>query len=676
MFLRLLAPAYVLAAFLLCSSQANAQTPDSAYFNLGRVKLLKSSTQHVTVKAEDLQRFPSANLSEAVNVWFSGFFSDAGTLVYVIDGNLATDVNQYPVYDIEEITFIQNAVTQLNGVSQQQQLVLVTTKRNLTGNSGITAVAQGSLVKLQTNRIGSNASSTGSNAYYQQYHLSAYKNINQVHFGVSANYLRDVMPGFNISTRTDLVNPQIKRWRFNGYFNARLWEGTVLDVTGGYVPQNNSQQIGQQASAAVISQAEINSKENLYNGSLNLHSQLLPGLTNELRGVYNNYTNDYNSNSFVLYYTGATPNHYSSTTTTNAKMRDVVIYDELRYSKTSGNFTFSPAVNFNYRNIKNSTLTSTANSNSSYSQNRSSLDGKTYLLTPTLTVSYNSAASLTAGFVQFLNSTSGVVDAKPKKFFPFVTASANVSKLIDTGARVNVNVYGSYAVNNRLNDTHTTLSFFYPYSVTANYNSFATNIAVSDYINGKNFKTFTLGSTVGLFQNKLELSYNYDNRKSFSSVYYLYNNNQSFLYLADTRYKTHRIGVGYNWIKQDNINWKTQINATNLKQEILSAPVGNIIILNTFNRAWTGGWTNRLQYKNFVGGIDLLYLFGKNNGSISSTLDLDSFALQNLYAGWRIKTSKLKGLEVYASGRNLFQNKQSVLPDYRRYIGIGLHASL
>jgi hypothetical protein len=678
MFLRLLAPAFTLAVCLLCAGQTTAQTADSAYYNLGRVKLLKNSTQHVTVKAADLEKLPFANLSEAVNVWFSGYFSNASTLVYVIDGNLATDVNQYPIYDIDEITLVLNAVTQVNGISQLQQLIVVTTKRNRSGNSGVILAGQANLVKLQTNRSGSSAIANNGNAFYQQYHISAYKNINQLHFGASANYLRDVMPGATFNSRTDLINSNIRRWRFNGYLNTSLWKGTILDLTAGYAPQSDAQEFRTSDPSNAVSQSKFDGDEDLFNGSLNLHSELLPGLSNEVRAIYNNIDLNNNRAYATTVPNGTSVTTYNTTINSDNKLKNIVIYEELRYTKTAGDFTFSPAINLNYRNYKNSISNRSSNSTGS-SLNASEVSSKTYLLTPTLAVGFKNALNLTVGLIHILNSSNYPELSKPKKMFPFVTASANISRLIDTTLQANIKVLGSYAVSNLFNDSHSSLSSINPFGTNSyNTNVFINNSGSFNYLYDHTFKTLSLGITAGLLHNKLELSYNYENRNSVSEViYYTYPGDSypyTYNYLADTKFKLHRIGIGFNLLK-NNIQWKTQINVTNIRQYI-NAPSGNFIYpVNPLNNAWTGGWTNRLQYKHLTGGIDVQYLFGRNNFPQAETQSLDSFALQNLYIGWQVKTAKLKSLELFANGRNLTQNKKSILSDYRRLIGLGVRAT-
>src|SRR3712207_3784358 len=100
---------------LLLSFQYSAAQTDSLYLDLGRMKLRRDFTQAVTVKAKDLEKLSFTNLSDAVAAWFMGAYTHPADVIYVIDGNVAGDVNMYSIRDIDEITLVQNALLQLNG---------------------------------------------------------------------------------------------------------------------------------------------------------------------------------------------------------------------------------------------------------------------------------------------------------------------------------------------------------------------------------------------------------------------------------------------------------------------------------------------------------------------------------------------------------------------------------
>lgn len=691
MFLRLFAPACAVVACLLLSNPVNAQT-DSAYLDLGRVKLPKNLTQNVTVKGDDLQKFPFTNLTDAVNVWFNGYLNNTTSPVYVIDGNIATDVNQYPVYDIEEVTLVQNALAQVNGANRDQQLILIKTKRHYTGNQGLMVAGQTNLVQLQHRGVVTYGSDnvTSNTKLYQQYHISAYKNINQLHVGLSANYLRDAAPVYTNSLQP-ANNPTTNRWRFNGYLNAPLWKGTTVDATAGYAPQTNDQYFNA-VSNSILSSVNYNGNENLFNSTLKLNSQIISGLTNEVRAVYNRYDNDANSEA-IRTFTIPQATYIYNTSNSDIKQKNFSLYDNLRYSYTAGNFVIAPAVNFNYRSFNTSaanfytysTQTSTGSSPvpTAAGSSTSYTSVKTYLLTPALNVDYKSLFNLTGGLVYILNSSNNSLSLNNdrKKAFPFVTASADVARLIDPSSSMSVKAYGSYSLSSFFSDasasfTNAIIAVQYGSNNLYTYN-YATLTDAAFYTYKRQFKTLSLGADAGFFNNKLILSYNFENRKSYSPIIVSsYNNNIPYNYtiFTDTKYITHRVSAGFNFVNQKDFTLKSMLNASNLKQEIELPNGFNAGIINLDNKLWTGGWVNRLQYKNVTAGIDVLYLFAKNINTMAENKNLNSFSLQNVYAGLQLKTGFAKTFEVFANGRNLIQNDKSIFTDYRRYFGLGLKA--
>lgn len=75
---------------------------DSTRLDLGWLTIDKDLAQTITVKGADLEKMPFVNLSDAIRAWFFGGYTVPGTLAYVVDGNPVTDVNLYPIYEIEE----------------------------------------------------------------------------------------------------------------------------------------------------------------------------------------------------------------------------------------------------------------------------------------------------------------------------------------------------------------------------------------------------------------------------------------------------------------------------------------------------------------------------------------------------------------------------------------------
>src|ERR1700744_669761 len=104
-FLFLVAPIFI----FFIPAKANAQT-DTSQYDLGRMLVKKDFTQSITVKGSDLEKYPFSSLSDAIQVWFYGTFTNSNSVVYVVDGNIINDVNAYSIHDIEEVTLVQNAL--------------------------------------------------------------------------------------------------------------------------------------------------------------------------------------------------------------------------------------------------------------------------------------------------------------------------------------------------------------------------------------------------------------------------------------------------------------------------------------------------------------------------------------------------------------------------------------
>ena len=103
---------------------------------------------------------------------------------------------------------------------------------------------------------------------------------------------------------------------------------------------------------------------------------------------------------------------------------------------------------------------------------------------------------------------------------------------------------------------------------------------------------------------------------------------------------------------------------------------------NIGSGVWTGGWANRIKYHNLFAGADLLYQIGEKvytqsyYSSTVSVTKVNSFSLQNLYVGYTIKTAHSNDLELFANGRNIFQNQKEDITDSRKYYGLGFRLSL
>src|ERR1700722_1213687 len=125
---------------------------DSSRIDIGWLSLDKGLTQTVSIKGEDLEKMPFVNLSDAIAAWLYGAYTSPSMLAYVVDGNPVTDVNIYPIFDIEEVTLVEHAAGAAAYGRTQQELVVITTKRGK-GKGGMKAAAQAGLVNQDGNNV-------------------------------------------------------------------------------------------------------------------------------------------------------------------------------------------------------------------------------------------------------------------------------------------------------------------------------------------------------------------------------------------------------------------------------------------------------------------------------------------------------------------------------------------
>lgn len=676
----------VLAALSLSFSTVFAQT-DSTHYDLGRVQLHKSLTQNITIKGTNLEKFPFANLADAINVWLYGTYSsDNNRFIYVIDGNLINDVKAYNIHDIEEITLVQNAIAQINGAQSQKQLILIKTRHNHPGKSGFEAAGQTNLVTLRNSQDLYNINSTTN--LFHQYYASAYQNTGNINAGISATYLRDVTP--TLKSPGLIVNDPLNSniFKFNGYADVKLGNSNTLNAAVSYAPEVNGFKYDntinsanpQEPSSQTKTSLNQHTNQHLFNATVQLNTHIVKGLNNKLSASFNHFGYAFNQQRDITVngaYNGPTSSITNAQDSTTQRRRSFLISDHLSYQKTLGDFTFEPAVNFSYRYTRDSVfirdyyksyiITPPAppflNSTSS-SQSHLTTVRKDYLLTPSLSLSYKNSINVQGGFLTILNSKKIIgIDQDIKRIFPFISTGIDVSKLAGLKA-VGVQLFGSFSQQNAFLQVDNT--------ALTDLNYLLLNPANYDPL--KVYNTYKAGAVIDISA-LVSINYNYERGGYQFLAYQQLSNGLIITNAIDAKFTSNRIGLNFNIIHTSTTRFISNLNATNIKQR--ETIFGNDLTLG--NKMWTGGWVNRVDYKNIFAGLDVLYQTGKT-GALNSYISLNpliagqnahSFSLQNIYFGYRVKTKEFKNLEVFANGRNVWQNKKSDITDNRRFYGLG-----
>ncbi|HYG40981.1 MAG TPA: hypothetical protein VD908_20290 [Cytophagales bacterium] len=655
----------VFSAFCFVPFTSYTQT-DSTHFDLGKIRLNKDFTQFITIKAADLEKIPFSNLDDAVKVWFYGHFSAEGNLVYVVDGNRITDINIYSIYDIEEITLVQNALVNLNGAVHEQQLVLVTTKKDKTGIN----VNGGSFLVNHKEATG----------LFHQYYFSANKKINNTNFGISAQYIRDISPAKNDTFLREPLN--FDRFKLRGAFNTKI---NYLGNLSAYI--NYAPQVWDYKADTLDDFWKKNtnhhSTNELFNGGVNLNSKILKGLVNNLSANFNTNTKQ----EYVLreiYLLRLNPDSMGYYRKEDEKIKTIsdlfLLRNNLSYHITIDGLTIAPALNFLFRFINhrynfNGIDRSSKNFPSFEYKYRKSYN-RLYIITPSIGVNYRSIFNLEVGLVKNISTLEGWEKESTTRNLPFFNSTIDVIKLAKEQSSSSLKLFLSYIKSEDFNDSIPSLSGLN--------NSIYDPFHNQDVFYNLDYRTsgnsLQLGSTLSLKNDLIRISYNNDKR------YYSYQtfrkgwNNSRFEEDLTRKTSTHRLGIDFR-ISESVLMWRSGVSLINKKSEMIgknsfySYSPSDSNLTSFTAKMFTGGIVNRLAYKNISLGVDFMYLLGERRftkeGFVFTKALIDSFVLQNLYLAY-----SYKNIEFYLSTRNIAESAESNLTDHRKFYGLGFKVGL
>src|SRR3569833_1153703 len=375
-----------------------------------------------------------------------------------------------------------------------------------------------------------------------------------------------------------------------------------------------------------------------------------------------------------------------------------LLKDNLVYHQQAGNWGIDPAVNFMYRHLKdtlNYLQSSYQDSLANPGQVNSSSFKQTYklsLLTPSLNLYYKNILDIQGGYTAILNKEDFGLNYPVQHVLPFVSASLNISEMAKLEV-VKLSVFGSFARQNGfLTDPYVTLSGFdlvgFNNITTPQFNQ-SELFGVSSFNIYQAYNNYQAGFTLG-FSKNFSVTYNFrENYDAVPAEFLIPSGvNASALeyFYVKAKIITNRIGLNYT-IHSGALNWVTGLNATTPKLQLTAPPI--IQDLSQYlgkGHRWTGGFTNRFVYHNFFAGLDVLYQVGQRPYSAEHWLSADpnfnppsnnnSFSLQKLFLGSRLKINYWQYSEVYVSTRNILQNKSSNITDERRFYGAGFKVSL
>jgi hypothetical protein len=666
---------------MMLSVLAVSAQRDSSKIDIGSLSLDKGLTQVISIKGSDLQKMPFVNLSDAIAAWLYGAYTRPWTLAYVVDGNPVTDVNIYPIFEIEEVTLVENATAAAGYGGTQQELVVVRTKRG-TGDGGMWVAGQAGVVN--GDKVGQQTTRGG----YHQYYAAAYRNFDKLSFGGSADWIRDVDPVAAVNAQRENISNNLQRWRLNGYVVWRPGKGNTVELRVGYAPQRVKQLLdtfGDQASF----RDTFNIHEHLIVPQLLWHWEGMRGVTNNLQAEYLSASWNELYSISSGYMVDSTSQHSSYAVVQERKVGQLFLRDRMAYDLAVGRWHIGSSLNLMYEHVDERTAEATTTAY--YSGGvlvpvypilgaLQAQKGNLFFVTPAVDFRLGRAFDFQAG-VQA--NASHHRDSGSRVVFPFATAGVDVLHFGQEAGGSSLKLFGSYAQR--------PTEFVDDYSL-YNYSGGGAAGSLKNVYHPSSFVSlppvyWTWEGGVGFTSPGGRLSFQYVfERRNFitSGIAFVGNYGPGNVpAYPEWRSELNHVDVRVKVLDGEGLNWVAGLTATALRSNWDSTgPISYVWPMagdvRTNKESWTGGWVNRLEAGPLTAGLDLMYHFGERQSGVNGNgiagsfgSKVNSLLVPNVYVGYRLKLSGGKQLEFFVESRGLVRSKSNDLLDDRRYYTLG-----
>ncbi len=472
-----------------------------------------SAAPLITIKGEDIRRFPSNNFLDAVNgllPWVFSLTPNSNDFLFVVNGFLLMDVNNISLNDIEDVTFKRNNLNgglypfsragtffiTLKKASEYKPLFSFNSQYNTASNNdGVTAFVQrpGSMVnESNKNKAGHLFSTHGSmQAAGKKWNLYVSAQLDQSAVPTTD---KNINVSYTYSDQKDSSRFFESQRQLNirsfAQFTYRLSAAVNVGIYGSYFHgKANRDTSNFYRSQSGFLNTVITGNANLphYNGGAFIDWTILKNLHNRISFEYLYEKLDEISSSETLLSTPQNPLSRSNNKRLNiAHNKRLLLRDELSYSFiNSSKFEAGVNATFSYLNEKpdykgssvtnyDNGATSASGSTSQYYQKLTSLNGKLYFL-------YKHLLSGYAGYAMLINKGISRFSSKSKSN-PYAGVELNIKNMLKTGNKNNrfdlsIN-YGDLTRNNSNSYwlPEVPNSFLFTPAPIVSYNTFYTNV--------------------------------------------------------------------------------------------------------------------------------------------------------------------------------------------------------
>ncbi|MBX3242746.1 MAG: hypothetical protein KIT80_03510 [Chitinophagaceae bacterium] len=679
--------------FLLFAEITLAQS-DSAYLDIGRLQLKKEFTQATIIRAADIARAPSLNLSEVIRSWANGALTQKDQMAYVVDGITVADIDAYNIQDIEDITIIRNALGNQNGAGNLQLMALVRTKQWIQGSRHITFSALSTALSRKVTTNTSPYNQQTENVFsgnFQQYTLSARGGNQKINYGGSLGFVHDALPRRNRKDSLyDKQIPEINRVRLNLWGKFTINKNNILSAHFNYTPQVERSHMYEIQRYRNVDDTKKD-REYIVNPYIKLETRVSSFFLNKFTFSYLNGRGQDSTNIRRAENNSALIRNIREIDSIRAEA--FTFNDNLSFIAKVGKWQVEPSLNINFQKGFFRRATATANSyeqyplNGSYSWSMQRRYGKLLTATPSLSISYGALFLLQGGV---LLDGSKIIDStyKNTRSYPFINGAVNLARLLKPGHPFDWKIFGSYSERFSGFDGIYQLSDFNHSSV------LPSALEPTIYYIGNIYPTvippanklatlWQAGSSLSLLKEKIRINYNYLNTEQRQLTTIILNPWSGFGYrIASGKYlrKQHHFSIEADIFHIDKLTWNSGLFVNMVKNEsgfdILTSP--DLLVFTEEPR--TGGWINRIQYKSFLAGADMVFLLNHEERSMNmgqlSVEKHNTLQLANIFFAYQLNIQRFEG-ELFISGRNLIDSvTYPVSPNNKKYFGGGFKVSL
>jgi hypothetical protein len=682
---------------LLLFSGTFSFAQDTSRLDVGRLTLNQDLIISKTIENKDFRNLPIDNIDDIVKTFFLGNTTTQPYFepLYLIEGSIINNISVYSLFDIESISLIENlGARTLYGNTQSRPIFFIKLKREKKQGWSGNFSTQLSFKDYENRKPQSlfaftNPFTSTQSLYFnfskdstrlefnQQYYSSLNYLSDKIIFKISGAFSKQKNPAFTTLSNSNLVNnrrrftsslPSISSPLANVLFSYSINKNFDISLNSAYFQQvQDTEGDFSNFDYSQLIKSKNTGKQYLFQNGADIRYKSKIGFQNLLSLGYQKSAFDINNRRLSQITNYNSNNLYLE----DSELESLRLRNHLSYTKKINSFNILTAVDLELAKNsynKNTSDTLYINNNlSSISTNSSNLVFKSSYLTPYIEVNYKNLFALKNAWLFDFNKNSTYYEKnKPTPFLGldiYLVKQKNLQVLLNS----------SYLKNTTLNNNPQLMGI--SRNVIGNSTNLKNNFLIPFGKNQRNLDYYQAAAEISY--KKTTLTYNWakfeyptiDNN-FFDGDF----NIRAISNILNNFSELQSISLESVIIENYNFKWNSTFNFTWYSSESDADYIPRPNIVSDYK---TGNFNNRLNYKNFNLGINMLYGFDFNYKIVSPSnparqIDMEEkiIRLESLYLAYNFKKDNHQ-LEAYLFSKNPFAlhpTHQAIIKQY----GVGL----